>query len=463
LERRRPTKRTARLLHVISLITHKPRILAQPLRSALRAVVHALSPGQALAIAVLGLAGVAAFGITPDTTLDSVPVHNITRALPVPDLAISDDPQDRYWREERVQRGDTIGSLLARASVDDAEAMEFLRTDAAARPLYQLRPGRALKVATDDAGRLTGLRFQTASGETLSVTRSASGLSVERRVPPDDVRTTLRSGEIQSSLFAAADDAGLPDSITLALADVFGGDIDFYHDLRRGDRFIVLYETRYVDGEPAGTGRILAAEFVNRGIALHAFLWRAPDGTEGYYDETGRSSRKAFLRSPMEFSRITSGFTQARFHPVLHEMRAHRGTDFAAPMGTPVRVTADGVVELAGQQNGYGNVVIVRHDSTYSTLYAHLSRFGDDVRSGSRVSQGDTIGYVGQTGWATGPHLHYELRVAGEPQDALTVALPMATPVSETQRATFAASIEPLAGELAVVRALPDIRVVAAD
>ena len=429
----------------------------------MRAVARSLSAGQALAIAVLGLAGVAAFGITPDTSLDAVSVHNVWRALPMPAIAPDDQPAERYWREERVQRGDTIGSLLTRASIDDPDAMEFLRTDPSARALYQLRPGRALKVATDDDGRLTELRFLTGNGEILSIARSATGFTAQRETPPEDTRLTMRAGEIRSSLFAAADDAGLPDAITLALADVFGGDIDFYHDLRRGDRFIVLYETRYVDGEPAGTGRILAAEFVNRGVALHAFLWRAPDGGEGYYDETGRSSRKAFLRSPMEFSRITSGFTQARFHPILHEMRAHRGTDFAAPMGTPVRATADGVVTVAGQQNGYGNVVILKHDGTYSTVYAHLSRFAADVRDGARVQQGDTLGYVGQTGWATGPHLHYELRVDGEPRDPLAVALPIATPVAEEERAAFAARIAPLAGELAVVRALPDIRVAAVD
>jgi len=425
--------------------------------------VHALSPGQGLAVAVLCLAGVAAFGITPDTALDTITVEPVSRSLPVPAFVEVSDVDDRYWREERVQRGDTIGSLLARAAVDDSEAMEFLRADPSARALYQLRPGRALKVATDDDGRLTGLRFLASDGEMLSIGRSASGFVAQREKPAEDMRLTLRAGEIDTSLFAAADDAGLPDAITLALADVFDGDIDFYHDLRRGDRFIVLYETRYVDGEANGTGRIVAAEFVIRGIAFHAFLWRAPDGTEGYYDESGQSSRKSFLRSPMEFSRITSGFTQARLHPVLHSMRAHKGTDFAAPEGTPVRATADGLVTFSGEQNGYGNVVMLQHDNTYSTVYAHLSRFAPAVRGGSRVRQGDTIGYVGQTGWATGPHLHYELRIDGEPRDALTVALPLATPVADDERAAFGATIEPLAGELAVVRALPDARVVAAN
>ena len=460
---RRETMRDALLPQVISLSTHRSPILAQPFCAALRAIAHVLSPGQALAVTVLCLAGVAAFGITPDTALDTITVQNVSRELPTPALVSVIDVPDRYWREERVQRGDTIGSLLARAAVDDAEAMEFLRADPSARALYQLRPGRALKVATDDDGHLTGLRFLASDGEMLSIGRSASGFVAKREKPADDVRLTLRAGEIETSLFAAADDAGLPDAITLALADVFGGDIDFYHDLRRGDRFIVLYETRYVDGEPSGTGRIVAAEFVIGGVAFHAFLWPASDGSDGYYDESGRSSRKAFLRSPMEFSRITSGFTQARLHPVLHEMRAHKGTDFAAPEGTPVRATADGIVAVAGEQNGYGNVVMLQHDTTYSTVYAHLSRFAPALRNGARVHQGDTIGYVGQTGWATGPHLHYELRIDGEPCDALTVALPFAASVADDDRAAFGARIEPLASELAVVRALPDARVVAAN
>lgn len=442
---------------------HKLRILSQPIRATRRFVAHVISPGQALAIAVLGLAGVAAFGITPDTSLDAPSVRTIYRALPLPAVAFSEPTDERYWREERVERGDTIGSLLARASVVDPDAMDFLRTDPAARALYQLKPGRPLRVATDDDGRLAGLRFLASTGELLSIARTGNGFVAKRETPVSDTRLTLRAGEITTSLFAAADDADLPDSVTLALTDIFGGEIDFYHDLRRGDRFAVLYETRYVDGEATGTGRVVAAEFDNGGKTHRAFLWRAPDGTEGYYNEDGRNSRTAFLRSPMEFSRVTSGFTMARLNPVLHTMRAHKGTDFAAPIGTPVRATADGVVTFVGQQTGYGNVIMLKHDGRYSTVYAHLSRFASETRDGARVHQGETIGYVGQTGWATGPHLHYELRVDGEPRNPMTVALPMATPVTDQERPAFAAAIAPLAGELAVVRELPVNRLVAAN
>jgi murein DD-endopeptidase MepM/ murein hydrolase activator NlpD len=338
-----------------------------------------------------------------------------------------------------------------------------VRTNAAARPLYQLRPGRAVRVATDEDGQLLALRFLAGNGELLEITRHDDSFRAASAPPMAETRVTLRAGEIRSSLFGAADEIGLPDAITMALADIFGGDIDFHHDLRQGDRFIVVYETRYVDGEPIGTGRVMAAEFVNRGATFRAFLWRAPDGSEGYYTDDGRSTKKAFLRSPMEFSRVTSGFTLARFHPILQEWRAHRGIDFGAPTGTPVRATADGVVTLAGRQGGYGNVVMLKHSGPYSTVYAHLSRFATSARSGTRVRQGDTIGYVGQTGWATGPHLHYEFRISGEARNPMSVALPIAMPVPPDARARFDASTGALARELAVARGLPAFRIAAAN
>ncbi len=403
--------------------------------------------------AVLGLVGVAAFGLAPDTTLPVAPVETIVRELPLPVQAEDDAPAVTYWREERVQRGDTIGSLLARAGVDDPEAQAFVRTDRDARALYQLRPGRPVRFATDDEGRLVELRFLTPRGTQLLVARTADRFESRLAVPVENVRTSLATGEIRSSLFGAADAVGLPDAVTLALADVFAGDIDFYHDLRRGDRFTVLYETRFVDGEPVGTGRVLAAEFVNRGTTLRAFFWRAPDGTEGWYAEGGKNTRKAFLRTPMAFSRITSGFSGARFHPILRTWRAHRGIDYAAPTGTPVLATADGIVTFAGHQGGYGNAVVLRHGGSYSTLYGHLSRFA--VRIGARVRQGDTLGYVGQTGWATGPHLHYEFRVADAPRDPLKIALPSAQPIAHEELDAFAAQARPLAAQLDLARELP--------
>jgi murein DD-endopeptidase MepM/ murein hydrolase activator NlpD len=442
----------------------KPRILAQRVgATAARAAHYALSPGRTLAIVVLGLSGVAAFGLTPDTLSDPVPTRAIVRALPLPELVAAEDGDGRYWREERIARGDTIGSLLARAAVDDRDALQFMLTSAEARPLYRLRPGRAVRVATDDDGQLVALRFLAANGELLEITRRDDAFAAASAPPPVETRVTLRAGEIRSSLFGAADEIGLPDAITMALADVFGGDIDFLHDLRRGDRFSVLYETRYVDGEAVGTGRGGAAEFVNPGTTYRTVRWRAPDGTQGDNNEDGKSSPSAVHRSPKEFSRITTGLTQARLHPILRTWRAHRGIDFAAPTGTRVRATADGEVNFAGRQGGYGNVVMLKHRGQYTTVYAHLSRFASNLRSGARVRQGDTIGHVGQTGWATGPHLHYEFRIGGEARNPMSVALPTAVPVPPEARPDFDAAVGELAGGLAVARSVHGARIAAAD
>jgi len=239
----------------------------------------------------------------------------------------------------------------------------------------------------------------------------------------------------------------------LQLAEVFAGDIDFYKDLQRGDRFAVVYEMRYIEGEPAGAGRIVAAEFENRGKTHRAFLFRDVDGSEGYYSADGAGMRRPFLRSPMEFSRVTSGFSNARFHPILQTWRAHRGVDYAAPMGTPVRATGNGAVAFAGLQGGYGNVIVLQHAGAFSTLYAHLSRFAPRIRAGARVSQGEIVGYVGHTGWATGPHLHYEFRVAGVQRDPMTLAaLPGGEPLPAARRTAFAARIEPAVAQIALAR-----------
>lgn len=460
--------RIAGVLERYALLTaSKPPILAQSPAASREphsgAARRRPTPGQWLVLAILSLSGVAAFGLAPDTVLESVPTQNIERALALPSLPDAHDVNSTYWREERIQRGDTIGSLLARAGMDDPAAMQFLRTDPQARPLYQLRPGRPVRVAVDEDGELVALKFHTNAGEMLAIERHDGGLRAARTPVTEEVRTMLRSGEIRSSLFGAADAAGIPDAVTIALAEVFAGDIDFYHDVQRGDRFTVVYEARFVDGEPAGTGRILAAEFENRGTTLRVFFWRDADGTEGYYTDTGRSSRGAFLRSPMEFSRITSGFTLARFHPILQQWRAHKGVDYAAPTGTPVRATADGIVTFAGLQGGYGNVIFVRHQGTYSTVYGHLSRFAPLVKAGARVRQGDTIGYVGMTGWATGPHLHYEFRIADEARNPLAVALPTAPPIGADRRQAFDAAILPLADSLALARSLPSAALAATE
>lgn len=256
-------------------------------------------------------------------------------------------------------------------------------------------------------------------------------------------------------MFGASDAAGIPDSVATQVADIFGGDIDFHRDLRKGDRFAVIYESVNHLGRAVRSGRILAAEFVNNGKTYRA-AWFADDAdgerTGGYYTAEGKNIRKAFLRSPLEFSRITSGFTSARFHPVLQKWRAHRGVDYGAPMGTRVKATGNGVVEFVGIQGGYGKVVILRHQGRYTTLYGHLSGFASGLRKGSRISQGDVIAFVGATGLASGPHLHYEFRVGDVHQNPLAITLPSAPPLMPQQLVKFQTQIGAHLARLDLIR-----------
>jgi murein DD-endopeptidase MepM/ murein hydrolase activator NlpD len=263
----------------------------------------------------------------------------------------------------------------------------------------------------------------------------------------------MKSGEIRSSLFAATDAIGLPDSIATQMADIFGGDIDFHRDLRRGDRFSVVYEMLFNQGQPVRTGRILATEFANNGKTFRAVWFESKDG-QGYYTAEGKNIRKAFLRSPLEFSRVTSGFSHSRFHPIHQTWRAHKGVDYGAPVGTRIKATGDGIVEFVGKQGGYGNLVVIRHHGRYTTHYGHLNGFAAGIRKGQRVSQGDIIGYVGKTGWATGPHLHYEFRINDVHQNPLAVALPSAPPLAPQQMAEFKHHANPLAYRLDRIRGM---------
>ncbi|MEP6701402.1 MAG: peptidoglycan DD-metalloendopeptidase family protein [Betaproteobacteria bacterium] len=383
----------------------------------------------------------------------------INRDLSIPVVLTDGDtapvPAD-FWREEKIQRGDTVGVVLARMGVRDADLAKFIHADPGARPLYRLLPGKSLRVKVDEDGDPVALRYLTRDGDMLEINQNDEGEFLAKSAPPAvATRIQLRSGEIQSSLFGAADAAGMPDPVTMQLAEIFSGDIDFFHDLRRGDRFTVAYEVIEMDGEPIRIGRVLAAEFVNKGFTFRAFHYQDPQltGPEGgYYTQDGKNLKKAFLRSPMEFSRITSKFTLSRFHPLLQIWRAHKGIDYGAPTGTPVRATGDGIVETAGKQGGYGNFLLLKHQGSYSTAYGHLSRFAAGIHRGSRVQQGQIVAYVGATGWATGPHLHYEFRVNQVQHDPLLIALPTALPVPPEKLAAFRAKSLPLTGQLALAR-----------
>ena len=354
--------------------------------------------------------------------------------------------------EVRIRSGDTVGALLTRLGVSDGDAERFLRTSPDARALRLLKPGRPVQVHVDVDGSLQWLRYAynptdgrdvaaSATGHALVVERHDDRFAVHDETVANERRVELRSGEIRSSLFAATDAAGLPDGIATQIAEIFSGDIDFYRDVRRGDRFRLIYEGYYQDGEFVRAGRILAIEFINGGKA-HSAMWYdgaaagAAAGPGHYYGFDGRSLHRAFLRTPLEFTRISSGFG-GRMHPISNVWRQHTGIDYAAPTGTPIRSTADGIVEFAGVKNGYGNCVLIKHQGVYSTLYGHMSAFAAGLRNGQRVEQGQLIGYVGMTGWATGPHLHYEFRVADKATDPLTAALPEAPPITRAEQVAF--------------------------
>ena len=414
---------------------HTPANLWKALADRLRHHPKKVTAG--LAVLLLGT-GVTAFGVAPlAPDASELPVTQVLESVqPLPIQPQTDALSDfrfSLFRTDNTRSSDTMDAVLRRLNIDDAAAASFLRTDSNAQAILAGRAGRRITAEATDNHRLLKLsmRLQT-DDETLFkrlvIERNADGQGFSSRVEsaPYVSSARLSSGTIQSSLFAATDEAHIPDPVAVQMAEIFSGDIDFRRALRKGDRFNVVYETLEADGEAVRTGRVLSAEFVNDGKSFQA-MWFQPPGRDaagqpqkgGYYTLDGQSLRRAFLSSPVEFSRISSGFSM-RFHPVLQTWRAHKGTDFAAATGTPARTVGDGTVEFAGVQNGYGNVVFIKHRNGNETVYAHLSKI--NVQHGQSVSQGQTIGLVGATGWATGPHLHFEFRVNGEQQDPMKIA-----------------------------------------
>lgn len=394
----------------------------------------------AAVLVCLGGFAVTAFGIAPlAPDAATLPTRVVTEQVPIPGLDQQLDALAQHTlqldRHDISRPGDTADSLLRRLGVLDPLAAVHLRQDRDARRLLEGHSGKLVQARTDADGSLLELvaRFPALDPQRvathftrLTIRRADADFGFHTRIEtaPLVPQTQLGSGSIRSSLWAATDDARLPDAIASQLIEIFSGDIDFHRELRRGDTFSVVYEALTADDHPItwneGTGRVLAAEFVNQGRQLQA-VWFADSimSRGAYFAPDGTSRQRALLASPLAFSRVTSGFAQ-RFHPILQSWRAHNGIDYSAPAGTPVRSVGDGVVKFAGRQNGYGNVVELQHAQGRSTLYAHLSRV--DVRQGQRVEQGHALGTVGATGWATGPHLHFELRVNGQLRDPLTIA-----------------------------------------
>ena len=416
------------------MTAQKADILAQ--RHSRLGLVHQLVFGAVLLV-LPALTVLTAFGIAPGTAVEDLKQAAVIERL---DLAIPEaapEIANRYVTQERVLRGDTVAALFERLGVRDPHALDFLRTDATGRTIFrQLVPGRMLQAETNDQGELLALRYFLGSASLLEVLRSADGFSARNRAIAESPRVFYKTATIRSSLFAATDIAGIPDAIAMQIARVFATDIDFHTDIRKGDRVSVVYEMLYDSGELVAPGRILAAEFVNDGQTYQAVLFTDDEGRDGYYSMDGTNRAKSFLRSPVEFSRVSSGFG-GRIHPIFKNWRAHTGVDLAAPRGTRVMASADGTVVSAGVRGGYGNAIEIRHGGAITTLYGHLSGFAAGIRAGARVRQGDVIGYVGSTGFATGPHLHYEFKISGIHQDPLKVALPKAEPVPAALKPRF--------------------------
>jgi len=341
------------------------------------------------------------------------------------------DSSTADWTEIEVRPGDTLAAIFDRAGLKPSTTHEVANLNEQTRQLRRIRPGQKIALLIDDSQKLSQLRYMPSLTETLVIKRQADqSLSSEIINHPLDAVPVFKSGVIESSLFEAAAVSGIPDNIIMEMANIFGWDIDFALDIRKGDRFSVVYNELYKEGTRVRSGQILAAEFVNRGKVYRALYYTDPKGNSGYFTPDGKSMRKAFLRTPVKFSRISSRFTGKRWHPVLGKWRSHKGVDYAAPRGTPVRASGDGKIIKAQRSKSYGNVVFIQHGGRYTTVYAHMKGFARGIRKGKRVRQGQIIGYVGSTGYATGPHLHYEFRVNGVHRNPLTVKLPAAAPIN---------------------------------
>ncbi len=364
----------------------------------------------------------------PTTDLDTAP----------PALAAVDSTATLQWQDVKVRQGDTLAAIFDRQGLSASELYALMESDRnKTATLKQLLPGQTLRFRIDGEGQLAALEYHPDVLNTLEAVRRREGYEVQNFTKPVEKRLAYTSTTIDSSLFNAGQSAGLSDTVIMELAGIFGWDVDFALDIRNGDSFTVVYEQEFVDGNKLGDGDILAAEFVNQGHAFRAIRFTDPEGNTGYYTPEGLSMRKAFLRTPVDFRRISSRFTHERCHPILGVCRPHKGVDYAAPTGTPIKAAGDGKIVYRGWKGGYGNVIIIQHGGRYSTLYGHMSKFRGGLAVGSRVRQGQVIGYVGMTGLATGPHLHYEFRIDGVHRNPLTVTLPSAEPVPPQYRASF--------------------------
>jgi len=356
--------------------------------------------------------------------------------------------ENRNWAEVTVAPGDNMSLIFGRYGFSKKDLHRILEIDVAAKNLRRIKPGQVILVHADPTGRVLGMIHELDYLRSMHVELENNTYNATVIETEPEIRYATALAQINQSLFLDGQAAGLADNTIMGLTDIFGWDIDFVLDVRKGDQFSLVYEDIYKDGEKVKSGKILAAEFVNQGKRHRAVYYTNRDGHAGYYSDSGSAMRKAFLRAPVNFTRISSKFNLRRRHPVLNKIRAHKGVDYAAPHGTPIRATANGKIVHAGTKGGYGRTVVIQHGDRYSTLFAHMSRYARGIKNGVKVKQGQTIGYVGKTGLATGPHLHYEFRVNGVHKNPLRIALPQALPIDEKYISDFRSKSAPLLAQL---------------
>lgn len=431
-------------------------------RSLLRGITHlhwaGLFAGSLVGLGVLlSLASQQAEATRAEPALATVLQDNghtvtVPLALPTtPSINTAATPAtDPPWQSITIKPGDHLSSLFPRLGLSPQQLHEIMALGEATAGLARVKPGQEIKFRT--AGNQLQELLYEVDERSLRVKREGGKFVASLIQHAVETRVSYAAGTIQSSLFEDALAAGLSDNLTMEMAGIFGWDIDFALDLREDDSFGVVYQEQFMNGQKLRDGVILAAEFTNRGKTYRAVRYSDPEGNVSYYTPDGLAMRKAFLRTPVKFSRISSHFSLARYHPILHRMRAHKGVDYAAPTGTPVKAAGAGKVIFKGVKGGYGNTVILQHGRQYSTLYGHLHGFARGLKQGASVQQGTIIGYVGKSGLASGPHLHYEFRVAGVHKNPLTVTMPKADPIQEKYKAAFLAEARRLTDQMALTK-----------
>ena len=415
--------------------------------------------------AVLGaytvVAASASYGLIPHKNLEehrtfeqdrliSAMINQYTHYVePAPLVSESDISEEL---EHTVKSGENLSSIFSKMDLSREDLHKILHANATGKMFADVEPGRDLVATVSPSGELEQLTYTKNPFETLVATRHDDEFDVKILSKKIDYQIARAKGAIKTSLFEDAQQAGLPGKLILKMSDIFAWDIDFAQNLQEGDQFTVVFEKLYVDGKEFDSGDILSVEFINQNKTYTAVRFEDNQGHTGYYSPEGQGLRKAFLQTPLDFAVISSNFDLHRMHPVLNTIRAHKGVDYSAPIGTPVKTTADGNIVFRGKKNGYGNVVEIEHGEKYSTVYAHLSGFKSGQKLGSPIKQGDVIGYVGKTGLATGPHLHYEFKIDGQHVNPVTAKLPRSLPMDDALLAKFKAQTQPLMTQLKIAK-----------